>query len=98
MWPDRVSNPGPLTYELGALPIALRGPASLMEKPLQKAVHSNRKDFDPRQANWGQMQEFSPLNVSIFLTKLLYQGENSVHFTIECKESNITGHDLIESS
>ena len=27
MLPDRVSNPGPLTYELGALPIALRGPA-----------------------------------------------------------------------
>ena len=30
MLPDRVSNPGPLTYESGALPIALRGPA----KPL----------------------------------------------------------------
>ena len=25
---DRVSNPGPLTYESGALPIALRGPLS----------------------------------------------------------------------
>ena len=25
MWPDRVSNPGPPTYESGALPIALRG-------------------------------------------------------------------------
>ena len=25
MWPDRVSNPGPLTCESGALPIALRG-------------------------------------------------------------------------
>ena len=29
MLPDRVSNPGPLTYESGALPIALRGPACL---------------------------------------------------------------------
>ena len=28
MWPDRVSNPGPLTYESGALPTALRGPAT----------------------------------------------------------------------
>ena len=28
MWPDRVSNPGPPTYESGALPIALRGPAT----------------------------------------------------------------------
>ena len=27
MLPDRVSNPGPLTYESVALPIALRGPA-----------------------------------------------------------------------
>ena len=30
MLPDRVSNPGPLTYESGALPIALRGPATEM--------------------------------------------------------------------
>ena len=27
MLPDRVSNPGPLTYESDAIPIALRGPA-----------------------------------------------------------------------
>ena len=30
MWPDRVSNPGPPTYESGALSIALRGPATTM--------------------------------------------------------------------
>ena len=35
MLPDRVSNPGPLTYESGALPTALRGPASKQHK--QKA-------------------------------------------------------------
>ena len=29
MLPDWVSNPGPLTYESGALPIALRGPADI---------------------------------------------------------------------
>ena len=29
MLPDRVSNPGPLTYESGALPIALRSPAAV---------------------------------------------------------------------
>ena len=28
MWPDRVSNLGPLTYESGALPTARRGPAT----------------------------------------------------------------------
>ena len=32
MWPDRVSNPGPLTYESGALPTALRGPAPVVQK------------------------------------------------------------------
>ena len=31
MVPGRVSNPGPLTYESGALPIALRGPATIIE-------------------------------------------------------------------
>ena len=30
MLPDQVSNPGPLTYESGALPIALRGPAKFL--------------------------------------------------------------------
>ena len=34
MLPDRVSNPGPLTYESGALPIALRGPAMCVLVPL----------------------------------------------------------------
>ena len=29
MLPDRVSNSGPLTYESGALPIALRGAANI---------------------------------------------------------------------
>ena len=31
MLPDRVSNPGPLTYESGALPIALCDPATVLE-------------------------------------------------------------------
>ena len=30
MLPDRVSSPGPLTYQSGALPIALRGPAVVL--------------------------------------------------------------------
>ena len=36
MWPDRVSNPGPPTYESGALPIALRGPAQMSGEELNK--------------------------------------------------------------
>ena len=35
MWPDRVSNPGPPTYESGALPTALRGPADCKLKKLR---------------------------------------------------------------
>ena len=35
MLPDRVSNQGPLTYESGALPIALRGPAGFKQNSAQ---------------------------------------------------------------
>ena len=35
MLPDRVSNPGPMTYESGALPIALRGPAAELGTPIE---------------------------------------------------------------
>ena len=38
MLPDRVSNPGPLTYESGALPIALRGPAVEVAANEYKAI------------------------------------------------------------
>ena len=40
MWPDRVSNPGPLTYESGALPTALRGSARVSE--IEKMEESER--------------------------------------------------------
>ena len=41
MWPDRVSNPGPPTYESGALPIALRGPAvCVCVSPPHVALHN----------------------------------------------------------
>ena len=50
MLPDRVSSPGPLTYESGALPIALRGPASktyvfedLSVKGRKTRIHSKRE-------------------------------------------------------
>ena len=36
MLPDRVSNPGPLTYESGALPIALRGPAFIRKEKMAR--------------------------------------------------------------
>ena len=40
MLPDRVSNPGPLTYESGALPIALRGPATMVFIRVNTAFHN----------------------------------------------------------
>ena len=43
MLPDRVSNPGPLTYESGALPIALRGPAGKKETLKFKYENSSFK-------------------------------------------------------
>ena len=39
MLPDRVSNPGPLTYESGALPIALRGPAKSELERKNRTAH-----------------------------------------------------------
>ena len=44
MLPDRVSNPGPLTYESGALPTALRGPAALNIK-LRQQCKGNQPRF-----------------------------------------------------
>ena len=42
MLPDLVSNPGPLTYESGALPIALRGPAKCKDNnTLCACVHNS---------------------------------------------------------
>ena len=41
MWPDRVSNPGPLTYESGVLPTALRGPAPICEHHLIRIMDIN---------------------------------------------------------
>ena len=37
---DRVSNPGPLTYESGALPIALRSPAKSVQSMSPKALYT----------------------------------------------------------
>ena len=57
MLPDRVSNPGPLTYETGALPITLRGPAqqaqevtSMSYKDL--ALRSERRHVTAGQCVW----------------------------------------------
>ena len=57
MWPDRVSNPGLLTYESGALPTALRGLA------VKELNLSNYYDvvYIKIQVTW-----FNPLAANIF--------------------------------
>ena len=44
MLPDRVSNPGPMTYESDALPISLRGPAFRRMQPVVEQRIVGRKD------------------------------------------------------
>ena len=46
MLPDRVSNPGPMTYESGALPIALRGPAGKNMSNEDRSIQTCDKLFD----------------------------------------------------
>ena len=51
MLPDRVSNPGPLTYESGALPIALRGPAHIALISLKHLQKKNKKQIIGEETN-----------------------------------------------
>ena len=52
MLPDRVSNPGPLTYESGALPIALCGPAwKPTEEPTRLPHPTHTHTHTPRCEN-----------------------------------------------
>ena len=49
MLPDRVSNPGPLTYESGALPTALLGPAHKIDVAgvIRGCYSSKTSNHDP---------------------------------------------------
>ena len=51
MLPDWVSNPGPLTYESGALPIALRDPAFLEIKKKIQYILSSRDELPVNSPN-----------------------------------------------
>ena len=47
MLPDRVSNPGPLTYESAALLIALRGPVRLcLLNPIRVIVPDEIHEYE----------------------------------------------------
>ena len=64
MLPDRVSNPGPLTYESGALPIALRGPASTIRE--LKRVGRNATD------QFGRKRLLHQLTAEVSVTQTVY--------------------------
>ena len=66
MWPDRVSNPGPLTYESGALATALRGPAQghvTLERLIRPGPYSN----------WSEILRLSRIPASL---KKFYRPDN----------------------
>ena len=41
MWPGQVSNPGPLTYESGAISTALRGVATTFQTKILATITSD---------------------------------------------------------
>ena len=51
MLPDRVSNPGPLTYESGALPIALHGPALPKREKEREKIDEKKCQKQPQPAS-----------------------------------------------
>ena len=62
MLPDRVSNPGPLTYESGALPSALHGPAKTQWK---KTSMQNINVIDKQTDEWRERK-------AIYLSTYIY--------------------------
>ena len=77
MLPDRVSNPGPPTYESGALPIALRGPAAIIRVLYSVEVISGRWNGDIERPHAIEptdiLKDFCPSRTYFPLTfKLLY--------------------------
>ena len=65
MLPDRVSNPGPLTYESGALPIALRGPARV--KLLIISTHEIFLVYAEKKVNFLSIFSVKGRNLTFFI-------------------------------
>ena len=57
MWPDRVSNPGPLTYESGALPAFCKG----LKNKFETALVNEPSVFEPVKVNCCKSQNLSSL-------------------------------------
>ena len=82
MLPDRVSNSGPLTYESGALPIALCGPASVCMRVMD--LHSRVSELNQiltkevvRRKIQAVVGEYDELMTLVKKRKLRFRKENS---------------------
>ena len=56
MLPDRVLNPGPLTYESGELPIALRGPADSKREGTDQELTLSFSTYNGTPSKTGQVK------------------------------------------
>ena len=73
MLPDRVSNPGPLTYESGALPIALRRPA-ITDLNAYTLLNTDFRDYP----TWGLQMYFTPNQYPVSKSSLHYSGQGVI--------------------
>ena len=73
MLPDRVSNPGPLTYESCALPIAIRGPARV-DSVYLTLVKARLNGFTHVLYQWRAYKTIYTIHVPI-LCKILVESE-----------------------
>ena len=83
MLPDRVLNPGPLTYESGALPIALRGPAGCEDALKGKTLLSTDNKFFKNDFLWDgsnyHKSELSPWrSIHLKINRYSIRGSNYV--------------------
>ena len=82
MLPDQVSNPGPMTYESGALPIALRGPANCLVKMVLMRGH-NIRFLLRNKTNFLQIIPVTPSFLELFAAPFYSVGVRGLCYRIE---------------
>ena len=80
MWPDRVSNPGPLTYESGALLTALCGPAPKIQRTLTLTAPTAIRPWETFTFTFYQCINFHLIPFYTFrdifrATRMVFQGQ-----------------------
>ena len=78
MLPDRVSNPGPLTYESGALPVALHSPAA----PFGGNYHIMKQNFSIYRTV--MVIDFGVSSFRNFTVSTFWELQNNDCFKAEC--------------